>query len=124
MKIRIKNKEYEVEIIDNNQGKIIIKVDNKEFEFSLEENKLKNILPISSVKKQESVKEIKAPLTGTISDIFIREGEEIKQGKKLLILSAMKMENEILCTHDSKIKKILIEKNQKVKEGDPLIILF
>ncbi len=124
MKIRIKNKEYEVEIIDNNQGKIIIKVDNKEFEFSLEENKLKNILPISSVKKQESVKEIKAPLTGTISDIFIKEGEEIKQGKKLLILSAMKMENEILCTHDSKIKKILIEKNQKVKEGDPLIILF
>lgn len=124
MKIKIKNKEYEVEIIDNNQEKIIIKVEGKEFDFSVnKENNIENI-SLSSVKKDNLEKEIRAPLTGIISDIFVKEGEEIKQGKKLLILSAMKMENEIVSTHNSKIKKILIEKNQKIKEGDLLITLF
>jgi glutaconyl-CoA/methylmalonyl-CoA decarboxylase subunit gamma len=122
MKIKIKNKEYEVEIIDSNQGKVSIKIGDNWFDFFSKEHTEK-LSSISSSKNIISEKEIKAPLSGTISEIFVKEGDEIKQGDKLLILSAMKMENEIVSTCDSKIKKILIEKNQKVAEGDLLISL-
>jgi len=121
MKIKIKNKEYEVEIIDNNQEGVSIKVGDSQFDFSSEENNIKQLSSVSTINVSE--KEIKAPLTGTISDIFVKEGDTIKQGDKLLILSAMKMENEIVSPCDSKIKKILVKKNQKVREGELLISL-
>jgi biotin carboxyl carrier protein len=120
MKIKIKNKEYEVEIIDNNQGEVNIKVGDSQFDLFSEENNTKQLSSDSTV----NTTEIKAPLAGTIIDIFVKEGDEIKQGEKLLILSAMKMENEIVSPCNSKIKKILIKKNQKVKEGELLISLF
>jgi glutaconyl-CoA/methylmalonyl-CoA decarboxylase subunit gamma len=58
-----------------------------------------------------------------VSELFVNVGDIIKPGQKLLVLSAMKMENEILAEYEGKIKEIKIAKNQKVKEGEVLITL-
>ena len=124
IKVKIKNKEYEVEIIDNNQGEVNIKIGNNTFNFNSTKNNVNpEIIPLideSSILK----KEIKAPLSGIVSEIFIKEGDSVKKGDKLLVLSAMKMENEIISESEGKIKKILVGVNQKVKEEDILISLF
>jgi len=124
LKLKIKDKEYEVDILEEKEG-LKIKVGGKEFLFKkeIEEEKISPILSTSFPKRDFSKKEILAPIAGMISEIFVKEGEFIKKEKKIMLLSAMKMENEIISEFEGKIKKILVEKNQKVKTGDTLIIL-
>jgi biotin carboxyl carrier protein len=68
------------------------------------------------------LKEIKAPISGRISDIFVRNGSEVKRGQPLLILEAMKMENQIKSPTQGKVKEITIRKDQTVKIGEVMLI--
>ncbi|MFR7985328.1 MAG: acetyl-CoA carboxylase biotin carboxyl carrier protein subunit [Clostridia bacterium] len=65
--------------------------------------------------------EIKSPLPGSIWEIKVSEGQEIKEDEVVIILEAMKMENEIPTDFDGTVKKILVEKGQTVKAGETLI---
>jgi len=64
---------------------------------------------------------IKSPLPGTIIDIHVNVGDNVKAGDKLLTLEAMKMENIINSDKSGKIVKIAFKKGDAVMEGDILI---
>src|SRR5215467_8756982 len=71
--------------------------------------------------KRESIKEIKIPMSGKITDVFVRSGTELKEGDVIAILEAMKMDNQIKSPRNGKIKEIKVSKNQSVKQGDILV---
>lgn len=64
---------------------------------------------------------IKSPLPGVILDVYIKEGDVVKIGTKLLMLEAMKMENNINADKDGVVKSIKIKTGDSVLEGDTLI---
>jgi len=64
-----------------------------------------------------------SPMPGSISKIKVNVGDQVKKGDILLVLEAMKMENEINATDDGKVKEILVKKGQKVSGGDILAII-
>ena len=64
---------------------------------------------------------LKAGMPGKIIEIFVKEGDEVKAGKPLLIMEAMKMENEMRATADVKIKKICVKQGDSVETGAVLI---
>jgi len=66
---------------------------------------------------------IKSPLPGVILDVYVREGDTVKMGQKLLMLEAMKMENNIEADKAGKVVSILKQKGDSVMEGDVLIII-
>ena len=66
---------------------------------------------------------IKSPLPGVILDMFVREGDTVKMGQKLLVLEAMKMENNIEADRAGKIISIPKGKGDSVMEGDILIVI-
>jgi biotin carboxyl carrier protein len=66
---------------------------------------------------------IKSPLPGVVLEMFVREGDMVKMGQKLLMLEAMKMENNIEADKAGKIVSILKHKGDSVMEGDVLIII-
>lgn len=66
---------------------------------------------------------IKAPIPGTILDLKVQIGATVKPGDLLLILEAMKMENEIMAAKAGTVKAIFVTKGQSVNSGDPLIEL-
>lgn len=66
---------------------------------------------------------IKAPLPGVILDVFVKEGEAVKKGQKIICLEAMKMENNIDSDKDGKIIKINVNKGDSVMEGDILVTI-
>ncbi|HSM48032.1 MAG TPA: biotin/lipoyl-containing protein [Draconibacterium sp.] len=66
---------------------------------------------------------IKSPLPGVILEMFVREGDEVKMGQRLLMLEAMKMENNIEADKAGKVVSILKHKGDNVMEGDVLIII-
>ncbi len=68
-----------------------------------------------------SASDIKAPLPGVILDIYVKEGDAVKAGQKVMMLEAMKMENNIEAESDGVVKKINVTKGASVLEGDTLI---
>ena len=74
--------------------------------------------------EKENKKMIYAFIPGTIVDIYVKEGQEIKKGEDLLILEAMKMRNRVKSDISGKIKNINVEVNQLVAKNFLLIELF
>ncbi len=68
-----------------------------------------------------SVNTIKSPLPGIIMQIFIKEGDQVKIGQKLLTYEAMKMENEIMADRDGTIKSIKVAAGDNILEGQDLV---
>ncbi len=66
---------------------------------------------------------ISAPMPGTIFDIPVVVGQAVKAGDNLIILEAMKMENEIVAPVDGTVKTIHVTKGTSVSSGDALITL-
>lgn len=71
----------------------------------------------------KQVKEIKAPMPGLVLEIAVTEGQEVKEGDKILILVAMKMENSIIIHTNAVIKKIAVSAGQAVDKGQLLVEL-
>ncbi len=66
---------------------------------------------------------IKSPLPGVILEMFVKEGDTVQRGQKVLMLEAMKMENNIEADKDGKVVAIHKQKGDAVMEGDILITI-
>ena len=66
---------------------------------------------------------LKSPLPGVILEIKVKEGDTVKRGQTLIVLEAMKMENNIDADRNGVIKQILVQQGATVLEGDNLIII-
>ena len=64
---------------------------------------------------------IKSPLPGVILDVYVKEGDQVKIGQKLILLEAMKMENNINADKEGIVKSVKVKKGDSVLEGDVLI---
>ena len=68
-------------------------------------------------------KEVRAPMPGTVLEVFVQPGEEIREGDKLLILEAMKMENVLKAPGDGVVKSIQVKTGSAVSKNEVLIVL-
>jgi len=66
---------------------------------------------------------VKSPLPGVILEMLVKEGDVVKMGQRLLVLEAMKMENNIEADKAGKVTAILKHKGDSVMEGDVLIMI-
>ncbi|HOI78937.1 MAG TPA: acetyl-CoA carboxylase biotin carboxyl carrier protein subunit, partial [Petrimonas sp.] len=64
-----------------------------------------------------------SPLPGIILDIRCQVGDTVKKGQTIMILEAMKMENNILSNANGKITGILVNKGDSVLEGAELVTI-
>ena len=70
-----------------------------------------------------SANAIKAPLPGVILSIDVKPGELVKVGQRLLVLEAMKMENNIDSDREGIVHEIKVEKGDNVLEGDVIMTI-
>lgn len=64
--------------------------------------------------------QVSVPMPGTILSVNIAVGDSVKRGQVLMILEAMKMENEIMCPRDGRVTAIQTSKGAAVESGTPL----
>ncbi|MCI6053590.1 biotin/lipoyl-containing protein [Dysosmobacter sp.] len=64
--------------------------------------------------------QVTAPMPGTILSVNVAVGDSVKRGQVLMILEAMKMENEIMCPRDGRVAAIQTAKGAAVESGTPL----
>jgi len=66
---------------------------------------------------------VSAPMPGKVLRVLVRVGDRVRVGQGLLVLEAMKMENEIPSPRDGVVKRILVKEGEAVDTGQPLIEL-
>ena len=66
---------------------------------------------------------VKAPMPGNILKIHVAQGDAVKRGQVLLVLEAMKMENEIMAPRDGTVSQIVVSKGAQVETGADLLVL-
>jgi biotin carboxyl carrier protein len=123
-KVKVNDKEL---IIKSNQDKITI--EEKTFHLDYLEEGESSLMIIDGmtylVSKSSlthtSLKEVRAPISGKIMDVFAEEGIKVKEGQVLIVLEAMKMEIQIKSSTSGTIKKIRASKGQSVKTGEILV---
>lgn len=60
-------------------------------------------------------------IPGTVLDILVKKGQDVKKGDELMILDAMKMQNKLICNNDGTVKNIFVNKGDKVSKGTVLL---
>ena len=64
---------------------------------------------------------LRSPLPGTVVEILAKTGQQVKEGDTLIVLEAMKMNNNLTAERDGVVKAILVEEGEAVKENTPLV---
>ena len=66
---------------------------------------------------------VAAPMPGTILKVNVQNGQAVKAGQVLVVLEAMKMENEIMAPKDGTITAVAVQKGASVDTGAPLVFI-
>ena len=66
---------------------------------------------------------VKSPMPGNILKINVAQGQSVKEGDTLIVLEAMKMENDVVAPRDGTVAQIVVTKGAVVETGSPLVIL-
>jgi biotin carboxyl carrier protein len=117
-----KNKKYMLDVIEKNQNRYTIMINGVWHSFTVE-------TPISLKRKRQlemqgekpSAVTITAPMPGKIIQILVEIGSEVKMGEPVIILEAMKMQNEIASHVDGTVKHIGITNYDTVMKDDLLL---
>jgi len=142
MKIQVNGNDYEVEINGDKalvNGKEIdlkiideqtIVISGKQFNLEFVEEGDPSLIIVNgmvhfvskSVSDSLATKELRAPISGQIMEVSVSEGEEVKRGQLLVVLEAMKMENQLKSPIKGTIKQINVKEGQPVKTGEILLL--
>ena len=123
--------------LNGNIEKLKIMMDGSDIAFDLQEGAAKSVMaPVASKQAlrsmaqvaatQEDVVEgepITAPLPGKVFKVVCAEGVKVEKGEQVLILEAMKMENEIKAPMGGIVQKIHVQEGDAVNPGDVLVII-
>jgi len=115
-------KKYQVDILEKNQNKYTIMINGIWYSFTVETPiSYKRRKYLEKTSSSSKIERVNAPMPGKIIDIMVEENTEIRQGDPVVILEAMKMQNEILSHVNGRIKKINIKANDSVMKDDIIL---
>ena len=117
-----KNRKYPVEIVRSSQNKYEILFNDISYTFTVETPfSLQRKKVLNSRLGQVEKEFIKAPMPGKIIDVLVREGSIVQKGESLVILEAMKMQNEILSPVNGIVERVTAKPNTNVMKDDLLV---
>lgn len=135
-KFTIQGNEYEVEVLSYEDQLARVEVNGTRYEVEVHKQVVQPKTPVlirqevpaptrseTKIRKSIGASQVKAPLPGNIMQIYVRNGDSVKKGEKLLMYEAMKMENSILAERDGTVSAIKVQAGDSVLEGDVLMEL-
>lgn len=119
----IDNRSYEVHIEQNPEG-YSLTLDGSVYQVQVQTERAHRFAALTPhANNQTGEMVVKAPMPGLVSVVAVEVGQAVEQGQRLLILEAMKMENEIRAPRAGVVKTISIQSGQTVEQNRPLVVI-
>lgn len=99
-----------------------VMIEGEQYEFELYDER-KALLKVSAGLATEGAQEIRTSMPGMIVKVLVNEGDEVLEGDGLVIVEAMKMENEMKSPKDGVVRKISVGEGDAVEAGSLLVIV-
>ena len=141
-KYKINGSPYRVVVQNSDSESVELEVNGTPFKVELEQKDKKSISRIQRVAQPSSdsasstpkptvtpptvskgKNAVNSPLPGVVLEIKVKAGDSVKKGDTIMVLEAMKMENNIQATSDGTVAKVSVEKGASVLEGTELIVI-
>jgi len=135
-KFKIQGYDYEVDILNFENNQVSLEVNGTPYTVEIQHEQptsktptlLRAAVPLPTRAETKIKKKIattggavvKSPLPGLIIKILVKEGDAVKRGDKLLIMEAMKMENDIMAEKEGVIKAIKVSVGDTILQNDVL----
>ena len=113
---------FDTEVYQRN-GTTSVLLAGREFECVVEDERLASIRKIADLGSGHHVSEVRAPMPGLVVKMLRGIGDRVKRGESLVVVEAMKMENDIKSPSEGTIKEIHVEPGKAVDKGQVLITL-
>jgi len=120
--LKINNKIYETSVWNKSNGEISLQLNNSSIDLSIRTTLQEKAYQLLSTSQSnaDQIKIIKSPMPGLVLKILKSVGENISKGETVMILEAMKMENEIRANFDGIITEIHVSEGRPVEKYIPL----
>ncbi len=109
-KVSVNGKVYEV---------VVEKVDN---DFVVEESKAVVENTVASAPSTDATV-MNSPIQGAVLKVLVKPGQAVKRGEPVVVIEAMKLENDIVAEKDGIIDEVYVSERQVVDNGTPLVSL-
>jgi biotin carboxyl carrier protein len=115
---------YNIEVVNSNSRNTFIGSSlYNSFELKVIDAQTKYIESRKKTFQEDGINTITSPMPGKVVRIPIREGDDVESGQILVVITAMKMENEYKSSVNGKIKKIFVKEGENVESNQVLIVI-
>lgn len=120
--LRVGTKLYKIDNVSYDGSNIEFSINGKWVQVSVKDDQ-DLLLDRLGFKTGDAVTEgsLKAPMPGKILDILVNEGDEVTKGQPVVILEAMKMENELKAASDGVVTSISVKVGQSLEKNSPIL---
>lgn len=113
---------YTAGVVDRD-GAYVVDIDGESYEIAVEEHTRHIIRTRGGAAGGARSRTLTAPLPGKISRVAVRPGDAVQAGDTLLVIEAMKMENEFKASGAGTVAEVRVAAGQAVNAGDVLIVM-
>lgn len=139
-KLYLHGNEYDVRVIGSGQKQgdvkpLYLEIDGRLEEVMIEIKEYEEVVeevavPFAQLESSAKIKpkalregDVTCPIPGKVVDILVKVGDHVKIGQPVLIVEAMKMDNEIHAPKDGIVREIYVDKNDKVMPDESLMFI-
>ncbi len=117
------NESHEV-FVDQRDGRYVVMIAGEQYRVKVQDERAKRL---AAVTPKERIREgeiaIRAPMPGLVVAIEVSPGDIVEKGKGLLILEAMKMQNELRAPKQGTVKSVNVQQGDRVENGRVLVVI-
>lgn len=114
---------YEV-FVDRQKNTYYVLIEGDRYEVLVEDERLRQLRALGGAKHEEAGEAlVVAPMPGLVVAVLVEEGQAVKVGDGVVILEAMKMENEIRAPRDGVVKSVRVSPGQTVNQNEVMVQL-
>ena len=108
--------------VKDEDGMVVVDVAGERYEIRVEEE-TRHVIRTRGGAAEHGSQVVKAPMPGKVTDVAVQVGDTVGAGTTLLVIEAMKMENEFKAKAAGTVKEVRVEAGQAVNPGDVLLII-
>jgi biotin carboxyl carrier protein len=118
----VDNRSFEVEV-DVKEDEYRVLVDGRNYHIDLVDERRVRVGGLQSGIQLQGRQNVSVPMPGKIIAVLVSEGDSVEKGQGLVIVEAMKMENEVRCPINGEVKEVRVKPGDAVEAGAVLAVV-